>query len=337
MKPYDHALRPPFFARGGHGQTIFGHVLPSPGRQLGEAAGDRRLEVEVSEGDRLVGYACRREGEASNVRVHLFHGLSGDLNAEYMRRTRAAMDAAGFEVWAFNHRGAGEGAGLATGIYHSGRSDDLAAVLAASRTERPGQLQVVLGFSLSGNAALKLAAEQGEAGRTGGPDAVLAVNPPADLEATSRRIQTGLNRLYERRFVRRLRRSLRGRPGAPKIPHGASLWDVDELVTAPLGGFRDARDYYARSSTIDRLESIKRPTVILTAADDPFVAGARIAAAPRSAHVHVHLEPVGGHVGYLEAHGGVKTGRWLDGALVHYVQELVRAVRDGTSAAPRAD
>jgi len=331
VKTYEHKLRAPFFARGGHAQTIFGHVLPSPGRQIGEAAGDRRVEVEVSGGDRLVGFACSAKRATTDVRVHLFHGLSGDVNAEYMRRTRASMEAAGFEVWAFNHRGAGAGAGLASGIYHSGRSDDIAAVLAASRADKPDQLQLVIGFSLSGNASLKLAAELGSAK---GPDGILAVNPPADLQGTSRRIHTGLNRLYERRFVRRLRASLQGRPHAPAIPRGASLWDVDELVTAPLGGFSGARDYYARCSTIGLLEKIERPTVILTAADDPFVEARALAAAPRSSLVHLHMEDVGGHVGYLEAQGLFGSGRWLDGALVHYAHQLERCVRKGSAAPP---
>jgi predicted alpha/beta-fold hydrolase len=334
MRRYPHELKPPLWARSGHAQTILGHVLPSPGRHIGLDAGDRQLTIALDDGDRLVGYACTPTIPDSGVRVHLFHGLSGDVNAEYMRRTAAVMTLAGHEVWAFNHRGTGEGAGLAKGIYHSGRSDDLAAVLTKSRAERPDQLQLVIGFSLSGNAALKLAAELGE-DTSAGPDGILAINPPADLEATSLRIQTGLNRLYERRFVRRLARTLQGRPGAPAIPSRASLWDVDELVTAPLGGFADARDYYARCSTVDRLGAIQLSTVILTAADDPFVDAHSIASAPRSPAVHLHVEATGGHVGYLESRGGLRAGRWLDGALAHYIRELITEART-KDAAPHA-
>ena len=272
--------------------------------------------------------------------MHLFHGLSGDVNAEYMRRTAAALRAHGHEVWSFNHRGAGEGAGLAVGIYHSGRSEDLAAVLAASRQQRPEQIQLVVGFSLSGNAALKLAAEHAAGEREhGAPDGLLVINPPADLEHTSRRIQLGLSRFYEARFVRRLRRAIALRPGAPSVPSGARLWDVDELVTAPLGGFRDARDYYARCSTIERLSTIQLPTVVLTAADDPFVDATRLEAAPRAASVHLHVEPTGGHVGYLEARSPARLGarRWLDGAILHYCGQLRAAAHRANAAASRPD
>lgn len=339
MQPYPHRLVAPIWARSGHSQTILGHFLPSPGRAIGVDAGDRRLEVELPDGDRLVGYESQPTGAPSGVRAHLFHGLSGDVNAEYMRRSASALRAAGHQVWSFNHRGAGEGAGLATGIYHSGRSDDLGRVLAESRRQRPDQLQLVVGFSLSGNAALKFAADHAS-GRSPecalpAPDGILAINPPCDLEHTSLRIQRGFNRFYEARFVRRLRRAIALRPGAPRVPRHARLWDVDELVTAPLGGFRDARDYYARCSTIDRLTEIRIPTVVLTAGDDPFVDAARIAAAPRAGSVHLHVEARGGHVGYLEAPGPARCapGRWLDGALVHFTQQLREAAHQPDAAA----
>ena len=348
MRVYNVPLKPPFWARGGHAQTIWGHVLPSPGRAIGSDAGDTRIEVALPDGDVLVGFRCAPDDELAvapgerPVRVHLFHGLSGDCNAEYMRRTAEMFTTLGFEVWAFNHRGAGAGAGLARGIYHSGCHDDLAAVLCQSRRDLPEQLQLVIGFSLSGNAALLLAAEWSRAPDAPAlcalprpPDAILAINPPADLEHTSKRIHTGLNRLYERRFVRRLRAALQKRQhefagfAFQAIPRGASLWTVDELVTAPLGGFRDARDYYATCSTAARLHQVHVPTVIITAGDDPFVDAARVGGAKRPANVFVHTEAIGGHVGYLARQPVKRLGytRWLDGALLHYANELIAVAK----------
>jgi len=322
-RPFPHRLRPPLWARGGHAQTILGHVLPLTAPPIGETAGDRRREIPLEDGDRLV--VLEREPTAPRprpTRVHLFHGLSGGTDSDYMQRLAAGLAADGHGVWAVNHRGAGPGEGLATGVYHSGRSDDMQAILAASRADAPGLLHLVVGVSLSGNIALKLLAE----GREPAPDGAIAINPPCDLEDCSVRISRGLNRLYDLRFVHRLRRAVAERAASegvptPVIPRTATLWDLDELVTAPRGGFADARDYYARCSTIDRLTDIARPAVLITAADDPFVDAARVATAPRSPLVHLHVEPTGGHVGYLERRG-LGYGCWLTRAVRHYTDEL---------------
>lgn len=363
MQRYPHSLRPPLWARGGHAQTLLGHVLPSPGRAIGAASPggangraqvDRRIEVELADGDRLVAFGCAPTAAASGVRVHLFHGLSGDVNSEYLRRTAACMTALGHEVWAVNHRGCGAGAGLARGTYHSGSSADMRALLCASRADAPELIPLVIGFSLSGNIALKLAAEYGDplaaeygdlraaegGDQEGLPAGLIAVNPPVDLERTSLLIQRGLNRIYERRFVLRLRGALRRRAASlgasvapvPPIPSNATLWDLDELVTAPLGGFADARDYYRRCSTHLRLDALGVPAVVISTRDDPFVCAETIeTAAERAAgreDLLVHLESTGGHVGYLEGRGpvGLGYGRWLDGALGHYVGQLLAQV-----------
>jgi len=279
-------------------------------------------QVELADGERLLVFATPG---TSGVRVHLFHGLSGDVNAEYMRRTRAALVACGHEVWSVNHRGCGEGHGLASRPYHSGKTEDLRDVLAASRLDAPELVHVLIGFSLSGNAALLMAAHK-EAREL---DGLIAVNPPMDLERASIDIGRGLNKLYERRFILRLRRVLRARPASgfakPRndVPWNSSLMEFDDLVTAPECGFADCHDYYKRCSTLSRLSEIETPTVIISAADDPFVSAEGFEEAPRSAAVQLFLEPSGGHVGYL-ARRGMGWYRWLDGALVHYVSELAR-------------
>jgi hypothetical protein len=295
-------------------------VLGVAGEPLSRRAAGRRVEVELGDGDRLVVHAF---GGTSGVRVHLFHGLSGDADSDYMQRTADALLARGHEVWAANHRGCGAGQGLAARPYHSGSSADLAAVLAASRAEAPGRTHLALGVSLSGNALLLLAAE----GRAPWLAGLLAINPPLDLARVAADIHHGANRLYELRFVRRLRRAIVARQRAGlvsahyRIPLLASLREFDELYTAPEGGFADANDYYARCSAGPRLATITTPGVILTAADDPIVALATFTALTLPPALALHVEPHGGHVGYLERDGlGVRP--WLAPALVHYVEAL---------------
>jgi len=242
-----------------------------------------------------------------------------------MRRTAAVLGARGHEGWMVNHRGCGAGAGLATRPYHSGRTEDLRAVLAASRAQAPGLVHLVVGFSLSGNAALLSAAQ----GLDAQPDGIVAVNPPVDLERTSVDIGRGLSRLYELRFIQRLRRAVaaRERNGHASrrydIPRSTSLIEFDDLFTAPECGFESGLDYYRKCSCGPRLAQVDVPAVIVAAADDPFVDPAGYEELVRGSRVQLHLEPVGGHMGYL-ARAGLGWRRWLDGAVAHYVEELAR-------------
>jgi predicted alpha/beta-fold hydrolase len=322
LAPYAQPCSPPLWARSGHGQTILSHLLPTraealvPGRD-----GVTAHDVPLPCGDRL--RALHRPGHSGTM-VHLFHGLSGDANADYIRRAGAVARELGHSVLAVNHRGCGDGAGLARGVYHSGRADDLAEVLAWS-ARRFGERQLAIGFSLSGNALLLLLEE-----RTGTlPMGAIAINPPMDLAGCSMRISRGMNQLYDRRFVRRLMRGMRQRrergllPSGFQLPRARTLRELDEAITAPLGGFQDADDYYRRCSTHERLDAIDVPTVILTARDDPFVDVAPFLLAKPSDSVHLHVEPHGGHVGYLaRSGGGVGYKHWLDGALRHYLLQL---------------
>jgi hypothetical protein len=176
------ACDPPFWARGPHLQTIAANYLPGP---VPELPWDR-IRLDLEDGDAL---ALRVLEGSSGVVVLLFHGLGGSADGHYLRRAAARFRALGHTVLAANHRGAGEGAGLARHSYNSGSAPDLAAVLRFSRARFPGRLQVAVGFSISANMLLLLL------GRGGPdlPDRAIAVNPPVDLEACSRRLVTGFN------------------------------------------------------------------------------------------------------------------------------------------------
>jgi predicted alpha/beta-fold hydrolase len=162
------------------------------------------------------------------------------------------------------------------------------------------------------------------------PDGLIAVSPPVDLARASVAIGRGLARIYELRFLLRLRKAVRERERAGlvrehiAIPPLASLIEFDDLYTAPRAGFASGADYYRRCSSLPHLAAIGTPAVIVTAADDPFVDASAYRDARLPDHLRLHVEPVGGHMGFL-ARYGLGWGRWLDGALVHYVAELARS------------
>lgn len=308
---------PPPWARSGHLQTVLGNYLPSPKC----ARPSEVIRVDLPDGDALAGRAFPG---TSDVLVLVFHGLGGDATAHYVQRTAELAQQRGHAVWAVNHRGCGEGRGLAKGTYHSGRGDDLGTVFAAARLRHPGKRLLAIGFSLSGNALLFNLGKHAWAE----PDVAIAVNPPINLERSAILIKTGFNRLYDLRFVRRCRKAVRERQVDGLIPDryltrwSMTLHDFDNAYTAPAGGFRDREDYYATCSAGPLLASIQKPTVILTSKDDPFVPWQDHAEAPKSPSVHLHLEAVGGHMGYLSQDAPGR--RWLDLALGHYMDALLR-------------
>jgi predicted alpha/beta-fold hydrolase len=352
IRRYSVPCSPPLWARGAHRQTLLGYGLAAPGEPL-EAQADGSIdpvEIPLPDGDRLVvmDAAPLAPGRFDGAVCHLMHGLTGSSDSNYIRMVAAVLRRQGARVMAFNHRGQGPGAGLAKGLYHSGSFRDLWAAVGASRVRYPGLHQLCVGFSLSANTALLGITEKGIGlGEEVLPDAVLAVNPPVELRACAIAIETGFNKLYDRNFVRGLREALSVRqsrgwiPADITIPKGASVRGADEAMTAPLAGYGSADEYYADCSSGPRLGTLRRPAVILSSGDDPFIEAADIERAAMDTQVFVHIEPRGGHLGYLTRPSDVPSEfsselpglgrRWLPDAISHYLGELLARKSAGFS------
>ncbi len=309
----------PSWARGGHGQTLWNFCLPN----LNVEIQHEKILLSLPDKDQLA--LLYTEG-CSDIVVYLFHGLSGGATSDYMMRMAQIAIARGHSVYRVNHRGCGDGVGLARLPYHSGRGDDISEVLAYGRLKHPKKQHIAIGFSLSGNALLTLLT-----GLKGSvlPDAAISVNAPIDLAAASDKLKLGLNRLYDWYFVGRLRRAI-----AAQYQHGhlvdkvivprlSTLRQLDSLYTAPQCGFESAEDYYQQCSTHPYLSQITIPTILLTAHDDPFIPVESYLSAQLSATTQLHIEPSGGHLGYLSrTKTPLGSYRWLDYALCQCLQEL---------------
>lgn len=186
--------------------------------------------------------------------------------------TRLALER-GWNVVRLNVRNCGGTEELCPTLYHSGLTADLASVV----EQLAGRELYVLGFSMGGNMALKLAGEWGEAA----PEhvrGVCGVSVPIRLAECSRRIGERRNFVYEKRFLRQLHTTLAYKkllmPERFENVDGvdaASIWDFDDRVTARAFGFRDADDYYARASSAGYLEKVRVPALLIQAEDDPFI------------------------------------------------------------------
>ena len=305
MPVIDSAYTPPPFLSGGHVQTLFASVA----RRVGFAY-DRRERIDTPDGDFLELYWAGPDAADSARVAVLTHGLEGSVDRSYMRGMARALVRRGWAVCAWNLRGCGQAMNRRPTTYHSGKTEDLAVVV--DRVVWAGYDDVSLvGFSLGGNLTLKYLGE-----RAGAVDdrirGAVAFSVPVDLLAASHRIAHWTNRHYTQYFLRSLRDTIRRKAQRhPRVvrtdalAHVRTLRDFDDAYTAPLNGFRTADTYYRRASSKPLLADISVPTLLVNAANDPFLPEACYPRAVAEGHDALTLEvpASGGHVGFVSLAG----------------------------------
>jgi predicted alpha/beta-fold hydrolase len=303
-----------------HLQTVLGNWPGAPVFSLPKV--ERR--VLLPDGDRLVLHDSQPKRWRLGGRIALLiHGLGGSHRSGQVQRVAGMLLAHGLRVVLVDLRGAGRGASLARKTYHGGCSEDVRAAVAVVHGWSPSSPLILVGMSLGGNIALKLAGEAA-VHPVPGLERVAAVSPPVDLEGCAARLALPRSRLYERFFVRNLleqvRRQQRHFPDVPRarFPRRLTMRLFDDLYTAPRGGFRDALDYYRRAAALPLLPLIRVPTLIVTARDDPFITVEPFDALSAAHHITVHVTERGGHLGFLgwDGNGGV---RWAERRVANWV------------------
>jgi uncharacterized protein len=316
---------PPFephpWVGGAHAQTVVGRYLGGERKRLAA----RALEMELPDGDRLALLESVPAGwQSPDPTALLVHGLAGCAEAAYMVRVGRRLLRRGIRVVRMNLRGAGAGFGLARGIYHAGRSDDLREAVTWLQARDSGSPVGLIGFSLGANLALKLAIEAADV-PLAGLDCVVAANPPIDLTACARLLMRPQNRLYDWNFARWLCATVQRlhqrfpELGRPHLRGVRTLYAFDDRYTAPRNGFASADDYYDRCSLVTSLSRIQVPGLIVHALDDPFIAAEPFLRAPRPPRMSVELIPHGGHLGYLSRTAWQGDHRWLDARLATWL------------------
>ncbi|MBI5898760.1 MAG: alpha/beta fold hydrolase [Rhodocyclales bacterium] len=287
----------PRWLPGAHAQTIWPLLIKGPLPDY------RRERWETPDGDFID--LDRIDGAPDAPCLTLFHGLEGSSRSHYARRLMHAASRRGWHGVVVHFRGCSGEANRLPRAYHSGDSAEIDWVL--RRLHAAGYPALfAAGVSLGGNALLKWAAELADA--PGRPVAAIAtVSVPLDLAAANQVLSSGFNLIYARHFLRTLipaalekNRRFPGRFDIRRALTARSLRDFDDAVTAPLHGFAGADDYYACSSAGPLLQDIRLPTLLLHAANDPFLP---LAALPRTADlppcVRLELHAEGGHVGFV--------------------------------------
>ena len=305
-RPSEYTYTPAWWVPGAHLRTLWGKLVRRP--PTFETHVERWA---MEDGDEIELHRLEPDGVRAphHGRVIVLHGLEGTIRSHYLRGLLALAHDRGWAADALIFRTCNGEMTRARRLYHSGETMDLDAVVRRLVREHPGQPLTLAGFSLGGNVLLKWLGERGDELP---PEvrAAAAVSVPFDLERGSRFIERGFSRVYGKHFLRTLRAKARTKlqrdPGlydVRALERARTLFDFDDAVTAPVHGFANAADYYRRSSSLGFLSSIRRPTLLLSAYDDPFLPpevldeAATVARANRFLCVEFHQR--GGHVGFI--------------------------------------
>ncbi len=286
-----------------------------------------RERVSTPDGD-FIDIDCLR-GDLEKV-VILCHGLEGSAQGKYMRGMARHFHNNGWDVVAMNYRGCSGQTNLVPGSYHSGATDDLRVVL-DHVAGWDYAVAALIGFSLGGNLILKYLGED--------PDQVwskiisaVTFSVPIDLGNAGAEISSQRNWIYNRRFLRRLEEKIRTKASlfpetvnAELLKGVKTLADFDEVYTGPLHGFTGAEDYYSQCSSRQFLPSIKTPTLLVSAMDDPFLGHNCYPRLEAEASTDFFFEnPVhGGHVGFVSP-GDVY---WSESRALAFIQEQLNGIR----------
>lgn len=310
----------PYWLPGGHLQTIYPAKLirqPAPAltRERWDTPDGDFIDVDVV------------AGQPGRPLLLLFHGLEGSSSSHYARAMLAYLASIGWTGVVPHFRGCSGELNRAPRFYHSGDADEIDWILrriAQHPLAHQASARYAAGVSLGGNALLRWLGTRGEDARF--IDAAAAISAPLDLAAGGAALSSGFNRVYTISFLRTLKPKCLAKlaqfPGLfdrDRMLAARDLYEFDNVVTAPLHGYRDTDDYWHRASAKHVLHDIRVPTLVLNARNDPFLPARHL---PTSASDQVLLEypAEGGHVGF--AHGPLPGSLdWLPQRVVHFLAE----------------
>ena len=289
------------------------------------AASYRRETIATYDGDFLdLDWACENHSKL----VIYIHGMGGSSEGWYVKRCISRLEPYGFSALAMNLRGCGggnrhpakrsfasdaalkkaptarsadcqsgynnPGKKLPKKTYHSGMSEDLRAVIEYVSSHYDYKEIYLVGFSLGANLMLKYLGEESE-NLNKKILKTIAFSVPLDLESSADALARPQAQIYMRYLMYKLGKKLK-----KNLLHISSFHEYDSLYTAPQHGFKDAYDYWEKSSAVKFLESITIPTMIVNAVDDPFLGPECY---PQSSIKNKNIEFItpayGGHVGFM--------------------------------------
>jgi predicted alpha/beta-fold hydrolase len=327
-------FKPAWWLKNAHLQTIF----PAFFRNTQTPGALRRERLSTRDNDFI---DIDHSGENGQPIVILLHGLTGSSESGYIKGLQHTLAKLGFRTVALNFRGcSGESNRLAR-CYHSGETEDIHFLYQTLREREPETPMAAIGFSLGGNVLLKWLGEQGDRLDL---FAAIAVSVPLVLSICASKLDSGFSKIYRKNLLNELKQYVRLKlqhletlgieTEAEKIRQLGNLadinsfWQYDDIVVAKLHGYRDVHDYYQRSSSRQFLKSIVVPTLVIQAADDPFMT---LEVLPEehemSPSVHLEIAQGGGHVGFVAGAYPFRPRYWLEQRIPEFLMLRLKSCR----------
>jgi len=318
-------FKPAYGLGNSHAQTL----LPTFIRNKLKFSGVKQT-LELDDGD-FLDLMWTEKPLNNKAIVIVFHGLEGSIESPYAKGIMLAIKKRGWTGLLMHFRGCSDRSNRLPRSYHSGETGDAKILLGWLQKNFPDSPLAAVGFSLGGNMLLKL---QAELGRLSPFKAIVSVCAPLLLNVCADKLNKGFSRIYQRHLIGNLKRKLTVKADehnyeklidldSDKINKLNDFWQFDNMVTAPLHGFVDVKDYYARSSARQYLKQINKPSLILLSLDDPFMTQDIIPKETElSASTQLEISKHGGHVGFISG-SALKPVFWLEERIPEYISEFI--------------
>lgn len=306
--------------RNGHFNTIFRPLF------MKEPQNYERTRIDTWDGD-FIDLDFSKVG--SDTLVLLIHGLEGSSESKYILAAADEMNSIGWDTVSFNLRGCSGEDNLLLKTYHSGKTEDVDFVISYLVDNYDYQKIMIVGYSLGGNLTLKYFGEYLDKIPKQVTSGV-AVSVPVDLCTSGRAMSQMKNKLYMEQFLKTLRLKVLEKShkfpdykvDKDKLFKAKDFMDFDALYTAPVFGFDSPEDYWEKASSKPYLPLIKRPCLLITSLDDPFLSKECFPneEAGDSDYFHLMTTKYGGHVGFVV---GFKSpqNRWLEQRIIEFLKD----------------
>jgi hypothetical protein len=321
-------FKPAWWLKNPHLQTLYPALL----RKVNAVTPRRRERLITPDDDFIDLDWC---GEQHKPLIILLHGLTGSSKSIYIKSLQKKLQAEGFRTVTLNFRGCSGQSNHLARCYHSGDTEDIDFLYQTLRQREPDTPLAAVGFSLGANVLLKWLGEQGDKVTL---FAAIAVSVPFVLSTCASRLDNGFSKLYRANLLTELKTYINDKQqhlttiAKPEqaarlaelgdLSNIKSFWQYDERVVAKLHGFKNAHDYYHRSSSRPFIKTIAVPTLLIQAQDDPFMT-AEVIPHPHelSATVQLEITAAGGHVGFISGNNPLKPIFWLEQRIPQFLHE----------------
>ncbi|QFU24402.1 hydrolase [Shewanella eurypsychrophilus] len=312
---------PPWWARNPHIQTILPVITKVDRPAL------TRQRLELSDGD-FIDLDWLDAPKKTAAILVIIHGLEGSSDSHYVRRLLASCANQSLSAVVHHHRSCSGETNRKARSYHSGDTQDLQQSLSWIKNRYPDSPILAVGYSLGGNVLTKYLGEYSAASLI---DRAVIISAPLLLSACAKRLERGFSKVYQSYLIKKLQLKTKEKINNPQltkempislaqITQIGTFYEFDHRVTAPLHGFSSVDDYYHKASGLRFLKNIVKPTLVIHAADDPFMNEEVIPSAKLCSNkVTYELHARGGHVGFIDGGTPLKPRYYLEQRILHFL------------------